>query len=86
MLGDGRAGLDEVAAVDVGDPLDLADRRVVDVAADDTLAVAPLRLLGERRLELADEGDRVLHLEFRPGGKRPVGVAPARGALDCTTR
>ena len=67
MLGDGGAALEEIAAIDVGDALDLADRRMMDVAADDALAVAPLGLVGERRLELADEAHRVLHLELRPG-------------------
>ena len=55
---------------------------MVDMAADDALTVALLRLVGERLLELAYEGDRVLHLQLGPGGKRPVGIAErAAGAI-----
>ena len=60
MLDHRRAGLHEVASVDVGDPLDLADRGVVDVAAHHAGAAPLARLRGKRALEGADEADRVL--------------------------
>ena len=48
---------------------------MMDVPADDTLDIVPNRLLGERFLEVADEIDRVLHLELGPGREGPIGKA-----------
>ena len=73
MLDHERAGLDEIAGIDIGDAVDLADDWVVDVSADDAVDPAPLRLAGKLLLERADEIDRILDLELRPSGERPIG-------------
>ena len=70
-----RAGFDEVAGVDVSDAVDLADDRVMDMAADDPVDAAALGFAGKLALERADEIDRVLDLELGPGRERPIGQA-----------
>src|SRR5574343_1702348 len=49
MLDDGRAGIDPVAAIDVGQPPDVANLRPVDMAADDPIQ-PPLAGMVDRRL------------------------------------
>ncbi len=73
MLGDGRAGFNEIAGVDIGNAVYVADHGMMNVAADDPVGMMPARGFGQGRLEGADEIHRVLHLEFGPGRKRPVG-------------
>src|SRR5271170_4874736 len=53
----------------------------MDMAADDAVDAALLGFACELLLKRADEIDRVLDLELRPGRKRPVGQAqrPPRG-------
>src|SRR5690606_18137681 len=83
MLDDGRAAFHPVAGVDVGEAVEIALRRVVDMAADDAVDALAFRLGGQRFLEAADEIDGVLDLELRPGGEGPVGQAePAADAID----
>ncbi len=67
MLHHERAGFDEIAGIDVGDAVDLANDRMMDVPADDAVDPAPLGLPSELLLEGADEIDRVLDLELGPG-------------------
>ena len=54
VLGDRRAALDPVAAIDVADAELVVDLGVVDVAADDAVDAAAVRLGGQRLLEVAD--------------------------------
>jgi hypothetical protein len=77
MLDDRGAAFNPVARVDVGDPVEIAQRRVVDVAADHAVAFQALGFLGQRLLEMADEADGILDLELGPGRERPVGQAEA---------
>ena len=55
-----------------------ADLGLVDVAADDAVAIAPPRFVGHHFLERGDEADRVLDLVLDVLRQRPVGVAHAR--------
>ena len=52
-----RQALDPVAVVAVEDAVDLADLGLVDVAADDAVEAAALRLVRDRRLERRDVAD-----------------------------
>ena len=62
----------------------LLDRGMVDMAADDAVDTAAARFLRHDLLEMADEVDRLLDLDLRPGRERPVGHAeqPAQAADD----
>ena len=75
MLGDRGAALDPVAAIDIADAEILVDRRVMDVAADDAVDAAALRLGSQRLLEGADIVHCVLDLVLRPLRQRPIGEA-----------
>src|SRR5207302_6399701 len=75
MLDDGAAAFHPVAAIDVAHALEVADRRVVDVAADHAGGGVALRLDRQRLLERADVVDGVLHLALEPLRQRPVGQA-----------
>src|SRR5215475_9812485 len=75
VLDHGAAALDPVAAIDVADAVEFADRGVMDVAADDAGGGVALRLDRERLLECADVVDGVLDLELEPLRQRPVGQA-----------
>ena len=75
MFGDGGAGFDEIAGVHIGDPVDVADRGVMDMAADDAVDAALARLAGQQHLEVADEIDGVLDLELGPFREGPIGQA-----------
>jgi len=72
VLDDGGAGIDPVAAVEVGDAVDLALRRGVDVAADHAVGAAVAGVARERLLELEDEGERALHLALGEARQGPV--------------
>jgi len=72
VLDDGGARVDPVAAVEVGDAVDLALRGGVDVAADDAVGAAAARVACDGLLELEDEGERGLHLALGEAGQRPV--------------
>ena len=75
IFDDDRAGFHEIAGIHIGHAVDVADRGMMDMAADDAVGAAPPGFAREFALETADEIDRVLHLELRPGRKRPVGKA-----------
>ena len=75
MLHDVGAGFDEIPGVDIGDPFEVADHGMMDVAADHAVGAAPSRFVRERRFERADEIDGVLDLQLGPGGERPIGEA-----------
>ena len=51
---------------------DLCDARMMDVSADDTVDAESLCLRDESGFKRADEIDRILDLEFRPGLERPI--------------
>ncbi len=72
VLDDGGAGIDPVAAVDVGHAVVLPDRGAVDVAADHSVHAAIAHGADHRILEVEDEADRALHLAFGVAGERPV--------------
>src|SRR5258706_4281868 len=67
-----------VAVVAVEDPADVADLRLVDVSAHDALEAALARFLRERRLEVADVVDGVLHALLQELRERPVRQAEVR--------
>ncbi|GJE62734.1 hypothetical protein MPOCJGCO_4869 [Methylobacterium trifolii] len=81
MLDDRGAGFHPVAGVEVAQAVDLAVGRMVDVAADHPVRPLPPGLVGQEPLELADEVDRVLHLQLRPGREGPVGQPEAAAQL-----
>src|SRR5688572_17844861 len=72
---------DPVAVVAVEDPADVADLRLVDVAAHDAVEPAPARLARERHLELPDVAHRVLHAVLEELRERPVGQPDARARM-----
>ena len=72
MLDDGGARIDPVAAVDIGKAVDLADRRPMDVAADDAIEPALARVMDGRLLEVEDEIERRLDLALGETRQRPV--------------
>ena len=83
MLGDRGAALHPVAAIDVADAEIVVDHGMVDVAADDAVDMAALRLGGQRLLERADIVHGVLDLVLRPLRQRPVGKAePAAQSVE----
>ena len=63
--------------------VDVANGRVMDVAADHAVDAALARLGGQRLLEIADEIDGVLHLELGPFREGPIGHSEfsARGVV-----
>src|SRR5260221_1264967 len=70
--------LDPIAVVAVEDSADVADLGLVDVAAHHAVEAAAARLLRERRLEVADVADRVLHALLEELRERPAGQAQLR--------
>jgi hypothetical protein len=58
VLDDGGAGIDPVAAVDVGEATDVADRRPVDMAADHAVQPALAGVMDGRLLEIENEIER----------------------------
>src|ERR1700684_2267390 len=72
MLDRGAATLDPIAAIDVARRREVADRGLMDVAADYALGVPPRGLAGERLLEAADGVEHVLDLVARPPRQRPA--------------
>jgi hypothetical protein len=62
------AAFDPVAAIDVAETGIAADHGMMDMPADHAVDAAPPRLGDERGLVLADEVDRVLHLQLGPLG------------------
>src|ERR1700682_3759389 len=73
--------LDPVAAVAVEDPADVADLRLVYVAADHAVEASPARLGGERVLEGADVAHRVLHALLEELREGPVRETQARARV-----
>src|SRR4249919_4409341 len=71
-LGDGRATLDPVAAIDVAKAVLVVHGCSVDVAADDTLGPMVSGFGRQRLLERADIVHCVFDLQLRPFGERPV--------------
>lgn len=57
----------------------------MDMPQIDAVDAEPLRFRGQRLLEIADEIDGVLDLQFRPGRQRPVvrNRTRARRRLKC---
>jgi len=83
-LGDRRAALDPIAAIQVLDASDSAMRGVVDVATDDAVYAATSGLCDQGVLEFADEIDGGLDLELqecreRPQPKPEVAPSPSQG-------
>ncbi len=72
MLDDGRAGIDPIAAIDIGQAVDFADRRPVDVAADDAIETAFAGMADRRMFEVENEVQRCLDLALGVAGQRPV--------------
>src|SRR5262249_51356817 len=66
VLDDRRAAFDPVAAIDINQPFERADDRVVYVPADDALRAPPPRLVRQCQLKGTDEIDCVLDLELCP--------------------
>src|SRR5258708_37334120 len=66
MLDSCRAAFHPDAAVDVDQPVDVADHRMVDMTADHTVDVLAAAFGAQRPLEFAHEIDGVLDLELDP--------------------
>jgi hypothetical protein len=62
MFGKSRAPFNPIAIVAVQTPVDRADFRAMDVAADDAVGVAPACFGNERVFVVADGLDRILDL------------------------
>ena len=75
MLDHGGTALHPVAAIDVADAEIVANRSVMDVAADHAIGRVMARGVCERALELADIVHGVLDLQLGPLGQRPIGKA-----------
>src|SRR5262245_46106948 len=73
MLDHGGTALHPVAAIDVTDAEIVANRGVMDVAADHAVGCVVARGVRERALELADIVDGVLDLQLGPLRSRPIG-------------
>jgi hypothetical protein len=67
-----RATLDEIAAVIVADPVDLAFGGPVDMAAEDAVHLVLPGVSHDRLFELPDKRDGVFYLALRVGAERPV--------------
>src|SRR5882724_10689181 len=67
-----REALHPVAVVAIEDAADVADLRLVDVAADDAVEGAPARLVRQGVLEIADVAHRVLDAMLEELRERPV--------------
>src|SRR5262245_40157681 len=72
MLDQGGAALDPIATIHVADAVFIADRCVMNVAADHTIRTVALGFASESLLERADVVYGVLDLELRPLRQRPV--------------
>jgi hypothetical protein len=57
MLGQGRTGLDPIAAVVIGDIAEFMDGGAVDVPAKNAVHPIAFRVLNHRRLELPDKAN-----------------------------
>ena len=75
VLDERGAAFDPVAAVHVADAVLVADRGVVDMAADHAIGAVPPRFAGQGLFERADIVHRVLDLQLRPLRQRPIGHA-----------
>jgi hypothetical protein len=75
VLGDCRAALDPVAAIDVMDAERVMHRGMMDVPADHAIDIMTLRLRGERPLVIADKIDGIFDLELCPFRQRPIAQA-----------
>jgi hypothetical protein len=73
VLGNRRAAFHPVAGIDVAYAANVFHDSVMDMAADDTIGIFTARLIGNNPLEFADEVDRMLDLQLRPGRERPIG-------------
>jgi hypothetical protein len=83
MLGQRRAALDPIAAVHVADAEIVMDHGVMDVAANDAVNIAALRLRGERLFECTDIVDGILDLALCPLRQRPIRKAePAANRVE----
>ncbi|HST02619.1 MAG TPA: hypothetical protein VLJ84_13255, partial [Usitatibacter sp.] len=67
-----REAFHPIAVVAIEDPADVADLRLVDVPADHAVEAALARFGRERRLEVADVVDGVLHALLEELRERPV--------------
>ena len=81
VLDDGRAAVDPVATVDVGEAVRFADHGTVNVAADDPVQPALARGTQRSVLEVEDELQRTLHPALGVAGERPV-AGHAEAATD----
>src|SRR5262245_63124757 len=73
MLDHGGTALHPVAAIDVADAEIVANRGVMDVAADHAVGCVVAGGVRERALELADIVHGVLDLQLGPLRSRPIG-------------
>ena len=69
MFDDGRATIDPVTAVGIGETVAGLYCRAMDMATDDAVEAAPARGVDHRVLEVEDEGNRVLYAPFGIAGE-----------------
>lgn len=81
MFDDRAAGLDEIPSIHIKDPADVANRRVMDMAAHDPIGMVAPRRFSESRLEGADKIHRVFDLEFGPLRQGPIGESECPASL-----
>src|SRR2546421_12329874 len=65
-------GFDPVAAIVIGDRADLADRRAMNMTAQNSIDRKLLGVAHNLFFKSADETDRILHPLLRVGAERPV--------------
>jgi hypothetical protein len=77
IFGQGRAAFNPIAVVAVENAADVADFRVVDMAAHHAIDMPLAGFARQGFLEIGNERGGVLHLEFQIGRQRPIGEPEA---------
>ena len=72
VLDDGRTGIDPVAAIDVSEAVDFADRRPMDMAADNAIQPTLAGVMDGRIFKVENEIERCFDLALGVAGQRPV--------------
>src|SRR6266700_4710719 len=72
-----RAALDPIAAVVVRHVAELADRRAMNVAAEDSIHPVAFRIMRHSSFEFADKAHRIFHTPLGVSAERPIAKTEA---------
>ena len=75
MFDQGRAAFYPVTIIAVGDAVDFANFRVMDMAANNAVDAPILGNVGKRIFKVCNKFNGVFHLQLQIGGKRPVWIS-----------